>query len=299
MQLPHNSEAFKSIVIEKIKTYCDTNIWPFEYEIFSAWLSNFTCKIEEYLALQILDHLIVRSNEMAKASYARLLHGEIRQHLLDNTALNVGSIQKWKSHLAKGTLCQKLRFSPVKLESDQGESGSVIYRMLSREIDTNKYSLAIAKKAPDVLILIDDFIGSGTQFDEYAEEIGLIEKLKNTHIIYCPLIGFEVGINLIKSNYPDLHILPAEYIFKSDSLFFKGNGIYFKNDQINTVADVENFLTTMKIKYAPKMPNWFGFDEAGLALAFEWGCPNQTPALLYMMNSKNNSNWNQLFSRRA
>jgi hypothetical protein len=47
------------------------------------------------------------------------------------------------------------------------------------------------------------------------------------------------------------------------------------------------------------MSNWFGFAESGLPLAFEWGCPNQTPALLYMMNSKNNLNWNQLFSRRA
>jgi hypothetical protein len=299
MKLPNNSEAFKSIVIEKLKTYCDTNIWPFEYEQFSAWLSNFPCKIEEYVALQILDNLIVRSNEMAKASYARLLHGEIRQHLLENTVLDVGSIQKWKSHLTKGSLCHKLRFAPVKLDSDQGESGSVIYRMLSKEIDTNRYSLAKAQQTPDVLILIDDFIGSGTQFNEYAEEIGLSDQLKNTHIIYCPLIGYEVGIDVIKSNYPELHIFPAEYIFKSDSLFFKGNSLYFKNDQENTIADVEYFLTGMKKKYAPKMSNWFGFAESGLPLAFEWGCPNQTPALLYMMNSKNNLNWNQLFSRRA
>jgi hypothetical protein len=299
MQLPNNSEAFKSIVIEKIKTYCDTHIWPFEYELFSAWLSNFACKIEEYVALQILDNLIVRSNEMARASYARLLHSDVRQHLLENTTLDVGSIQKWKSHLTKGSLSQKLRFAPVKLASDQGESGSVIYRMISKEIDTNRYSFAKAQQTPDVLILIDDFIGSGTQFDEYAKEIDLSELLKTTHIIYCPLIGFEVGIDLIMSNFPDLHILPAEYIFKSDSLFFKGKSLYFKNDQENTIADMEEFLAGMKEKYAPKMPNWFGFEQACLPLAFEWGCPNQTPALLYMNNSKNKHNWNQLFSRRA
>jgi hypothetical protein len=173
--------------------------------------------------------------------------------------------------------------------------------MLSKEIDTNRYSLAKAKQAPDILILIDDFIGSGTQFDEYAEEIDLNERLKTTHIIYCPLIGFEVGIDLIKSKFPKLHILPAEYIFKSDSLFFKGKNLYFKNDQENTIADIEDFLAGMKKKYAPKMSNWLGFDQAGLPLplAFEWGCPNQAPALLYMMHSKNNHNWNQLFSRRA
>ena len=61
MKLPVNSENFKEIVLEKIRTYCDTNIWPFEYDYFAAWLNNFDCPIEEYLALQMLDNLIVLS----------------------------------------------------------------------------------------------------------------------------------------------------------------------------------------------------------------------------------------------
>jgi len=113
MQLPSDSEVFKEVVIEKIKTYCDTDIWPFEYEIFMAWLSNFDCKIEEYLALQMLDSLIIRSYEMAKASYARLLYGPVRQYLVQNTPIQTGSIQQWKTHLTKGSLNGQLRFVMV------------------------------------------------------------------------------------------------------------------------------------------------------------------------------------------
>jgi hypothetical protein len=299
MQLPNNSEAFKSIVIEKVKIYCDTNIWPFHYEQFTAWLNNFDCKIEEYVALQFLDNLIVRSKDMAKASYARLLHGPIRQYLEENTSINIETIPKWKEKLKNGTYSIDLRFCPVKLESDQGESGSTIYRMLSTLFDTNRYSLTRAKKPPKVIILIDDFIGSGKQFIDFATEFNLEDKIKRTKIIYCPLIGFEVGIKKISSIYPDLHVLPAEYILETDGLFFGDDSTLFKNDQTNTILDVKNFLIKMNEKYAPNMPHWFGFELAGLPLAFEWGCPNQTPSLLYMMKSHKNRNWQPLFSRRS
>jgi hypothetical protein len=299
MLLPNNSEIFKSIVIEKIKTYCDTNIWPFSFEQFGAWLNNFDCKKEEYLALQILDNLIVRSNNMAKASYARLLHSTIRQFLLSNTCINVGNLPKWKEHLSAGSLSKHLRFCPVKLENDQGESGSVIYRMLSQELNTDRYSLAKSNELPEVIILIDDFIGSGTQFDDFSRQIELESLLDNSIVLYCPLIGFEVGIKFIQSKFPKLHILPAELIYESDSLF---NGLptnLFKNDQQNTIEDIQNLFELMHQKYAPKMKNWFGFDGASLPLAFEWGCPNQSPPLLYMNKSKHKNNWQQLFSRRS
>ena len=299
MLLPNNSEIFKNIVIEKIKTYCDTKIWPFEYVQFSAWLNNFDCKTEEYLALQILDSLIVRSNEMAKASYARLLAGPVRQHLIEHTSIKVGAISKWKTYLRNGTLSHKLRFTAVKLEADEGESGGVIYRMLSPGVDTNRYSLVKAKELPEVIILIDDFIGSGKQFMGYAEQVNLADKLEKSYILYCPLIAFEVGITEIQTKYPKLNILPSEYIYKSDGLFFGADDELFKNDQENTIADVKEFLIKMKKKYAPNMTYWFGNEEASLALAFEWGCPNQTPSLLYMYQSITKNKWQRLFSRRS
>jgi len=299
MQLPNNSEAFKAMVIEKIKTYCDTNIWPFESEKFTAWLANFDSKTEEYLALQILDSLIVRSYEMAKASYARLLYGPVRQYLIQNTSIATGSIQQWKSHLEDGALSNQLRLAPVRLTGAEGESGGVIYRMLSEELDTNKYSLGKAKKPPEVIILVDDMVGSGKQFIKFSEQFELADKLENTEVLYCPLIGFETGIEAVQRKHPKLKVLPAEYIYKSDSLFFGADDEFFKGDNQNTIADVKSFLMEMRAKYAPKKQFWNGFDDAGLSLAFEWGCPNQTLALLHMGNSQAKNEWQRLFSRRS
>ena len=102
MKLPNNSVAFKSIVIEKVKTYCDTKIWPYSFEQFAAWLNNFDDDLEEYLALQIIDNLIVRSNSMAKSGYARLFNSKIRPFLLENTDILIDEIADRCGFLATG-----------------------------------------------------------------------------------------------------------------------------------------------------------------------------------------------------
>jgi len=297
MQLPNNSDIFKNIVTEKIRTYCDTKIWPYEYDQFAAWLHNFDCKIEEYIALQLLDNLIVRSKDMAKSSYSRLLDGQIRQHLIQFSNLEIGTIHEWKNKLSHGTLANRLSITPVQLE--EGGSGNTLYRMLSPEIDTKRYSLSKSQSKPEVIIIIDDIIGSGKQFLEFARKFNLAERLQSTQVLYCPLIGFEVGITNIQEIYPNLHIIPAEHIYKSDSLFYGDEKDFFKNDRQNTIGDVKAHLKSMQEKYAPNMSDWFGFEDAALPLTFEWGCPNQSPALLYIKTSKVQKNWQQLFSRRS
>lgn len=300
MLLPENSENFKTIVLEKIRTYCDTGIWPFEFEKFAAWLHNFDCKIEEYLALQILDSLIVRSKEMAKASYTRLLYGPVRQNLIEHTSIKIGHIQDWKKQLKYAHLCSDIRFAPVRLKDDQGESGSVIYRMLSDVIDTNRHSFSKAgQKSPSAIILVDDFIGSGDQFIEFSTQFELTHRLKTTKILYCPLIGFEDGLTRIKDTYPELVIIPGENMYKSDGLFNGSDDDFFKNDNQNTIGNVKDFLDQMHKKYSPKMKNWLGYNKSGLPLSFEWGCPSQAPSILYMEYSSKRKSWNRLFNRRA
>lgn len=300
MELPENWFLYKGIVIEKLKVYCDSNIWPFQYDTLASWLSNFSDEKEEYLALQLLDNLIVRSKDMARVGYARLLHSELRELLINRDIIKNSPIRKWKQQLKNGHLSNTIRFSPVRISSDEGESGGLVYRLLSSEIDTNRYSLAKCSSLPKVIVLIDDFIGSGDQFvSDFASEFSLDDKLKESTVIYCPLIAFEDGVNVIKMRFPELHVLPVEMIYKVDGFFSGDDKNLFKNDQVNTIGDVKKFYSDMKTKYAPQMDNWFGYKDACLPLVFEWGCPNQTPAICWMNFSTNKNGWKQLFSRRA
>lgn len=302
MKLPDNWTQFKKSMLEKIKIYCNLRIWPFEYSQIAAWLGNFDEPIEEYLALQILDSLIVRTDDTAKVSYSSLFNSKLRQTLIEEDLIEDMTISEWKSHLKRGSLTKVIQFSPVRSHNDEGESGSTVFRMLSEELHTDRYSSLGNRHDPKVIVLIDDLIGSGTQFvTEFSESFDLVRKLKTTKIIYCPLIAFEEGIEKIKSVFPDIHIIPAEYIYKSDSIFYGDEDDLFRNDKVNTVGEAKKVFNSMREKYWPKIDinDWYGYESACLPVVFEWGCPNQAPRLLWWQSLNNDSTWNQLFSRRS
>lgn len=301
MELPDNWSLFKTVVIEKIKIYCDSNIWPFQHEDFISWLANFNDEKEEYFALQILDNLIIKSKEMAVAGYSRLLNSEIRQFLIENDLIESSSMDSWRMKLKDGGLNKSIRFYPVRTDGDQGESGSFIYRTLSSELDTNRYSLSGKNsEQAKAIILVDDFLGSGDQFvDEFAPQFEMIEKIKRFTIIYSPLIAHKSGIEKVLEKYPLINIIPSETVSQDDSLFSNKNSSFFKNDNINSLDEAKKFYMEMGEKYSPKNRFWLGYNDACLPLAFEWGCPNQAPAILWMFASKKQDKWKQLFSRRA
>lgn len=297
MILPPKSGDFKDFVISKIKMLCDSNAWPFEFDRFGAWLDNFDNELDEYCALQILNSLIVRTNEMARSTYFKLLASDVHQFIVKNIDGVPCEIDAWLESLSSGSLREKIRFSPVRLADDEGESGSVIYRLLSCWVDTDKYSLLKAKSNPEVVILVDDFLGSGTQFLDFAREISLDQKLVSSKFIYCPLVAMHGGIDFVKAHYPSVEIFPGEVVQASHSLFF-GDG-FFLYDEINEINVIKNYYMEMKDRVAPKMPFWLGRDNSAIPLVFEWGCPNQAPSILYMKYSKIIKPWSQLFGRRS
>lgn len=300
MRLPDESEEFKNYVLNKIRVYCDAKIWPFEFDLFQRWLSNFDCKIEEYLALHILNSLIVRSSQMAISSYERLFYGELRQLLIKNSLIESEPIKIWRDQLKNGHLCNSIKFMPVNMGED-GESGHVIYRMLSSFLNTSRYQFSPSAPAGDLkaIVIVDDFLGSGEQFLDFATRFELEKRLTHFKVIYCPLMACEDGIAEVNQNYPNLKILPAEHIPGNMNVFSNPVPDSFNKDLLNSKADAKALLEQMKIKYAPRMDDWLGRNDASLCLAFEWGCPNQSLAILYMSHSKHCPNWYQLFQRRA
>lgn len=302
MKLPDNWTQFKKNMLEKIKMYCNSNIWPFPYSDVTAWLKNFDEPIEEYLALQILDSLIVRTSETTKASYSSLFNSKLRQTLIEEGLISNMPIAEWKMHLKKGSLNRIIQFSPVRKPNDEGESGSTIFRMLSEDLHTDRYSSLGNRHDPRVIVLIDDIIGSGTQFvTGFSESFDLANKIETKKIIYCPLIAFEEGIENIKSKFPDICMMPAEYIYKSDSIFYGNDNDLFRNDKKNTVGEAKIVFNSMREKYWPSIDinDWYGHESACLPVVFEWGCPNQAPRLLWWQSLNNDFTWHQLFSRRS
>ncbi len=305
MVLPDNWKLFRSLVLEKIKTYCGTGIWPIDFEKVTAWLGNFKeCEEDEYVALHFLDSLIVRSSEMAVSGYGRLLRSDIRQHLIEKGVIDSNqSIDNWMRLLKLKSSISKFQFHPVKSESENGESGSTLFRKLSCFFRSDLMPNNIDQNSKNIVyILIDDFLGGGDQFLDFFNDSKIKDVLVNNTVIYAPLIAYAPGLERVKRRCEKLDVLPVEIIGSEDSIFFSNpkNKNYFRNDTQNSVSEVVLHYQDMKSRYASEyMPYWCGRDDAGLTLAFEWGSPNQSCSVLWMEDTPKNNNWHQLFRRRS
>ncbi|ALS97097.1 hypothetical protein [Lacimicrobium alkaliphilum] len=295
IQLPMDWQDFRTVVLDRVKAYCRANIWPWEYDLFTSWLSNFDNGTDEYIALHLLDSLIVRSEKMAESGFSRLFNSELLQYLISIDVFpQTISLSEW-DELLKNPRNSPIQFLPVRMEGDEGESGGAIFRQLSSLINTNR--LSMRSKDTKAVVLIDDLLGSGDQISDYlmANNLCSIEP----KIIYCPLIAMESGMVAISDKYSDLKILPVERVGRRHSLFDLDKS-KFRNDPINPVQNVLAHYRGMKARYASQnMPFWLGRDDSALPIAFEWGCPNQSPSIFWMQNSPIKPEWRQLFSRRA
>jgi hypothetical protein len=296
--IPSNLDAFKILVLGKVKTYCKAGIWPWRFDVFAAWLSNFDAGEDEYIALQLIDSLIVRSEGMAIAAFSKLLTTDLLEYLIERNVVSPKmDIRAWRKQLKDGR-CTNIQFLPIRLDGDEGESGGAIFRQLSTLINTNK--LSRDRGNIEAVILIDDFLGSGSQLNEFISS-AKPQIINCNNVVYCPLMATSYGLSNTSKDQPGIKVIPAEIISEDQSLFPPNcDDDYFKNDRENKVITVRKHYDNMKEKYASRgMMYWDGRDEKYLPIAFEWGCPNQTPAIFWMEHTPKSSSWQQLFCRRA
>ncbi len=299
MNVPDYFSHFKATVKDRIKNYCQLKIWPFDYDSFLCWLNNFNTEAEEYFALQLLNNLIVRSKVMACSGYSRLLNTDIRNRLIDLKKLDQNnSIPEWEDILLGRGRRKDITILPVQLLGDKGESGGSLYRTLSPLINTGAWGKDINSIDNGVIIFVDDILGSGNQFETFSKENNLSEIKDQNTIIFCPLIACEHGLSYLRETVPYVEIFPVETLSLDQSIF-DDRGQTFFNDGVNTIEASVDFYLEMKEKYSPQMPEWLGRDNVGLPIVFEWGCPNQTPSILWMREASKLETWYQLFSRRA
>lgn len=306
MKLPSEWKVFARYVMGNIQTYCDSQIWTKQYNDYVAWLNNFKGNdLDFYVALHLLDSLIFRSNAMVESSYCRFLNLDLRSFLVDHQIINRSvSIKTWRSNLQKGSRKPKnLYFSGVKLKNDKGDSGEHIVRILSGNIVSQRLfvgrdELSGISTHGSVIVLVDDFAGSGDQFISYANEINL-SSLSDLHtIVYAPFMAIPAGVERIKKDLPKISIMPLETLGQECGFFYQ-EGSHFKNDMNNSANDFKQHIISMKSRYAGSLPDWLGRDNSSLCVAFEWGCPNQTFPILWMQYSPSHERWQPLFRRRS
>jgi hypothetical protein len=238
---------------------------------------------ERYFGACVLDSLIYRSEKQTIALMEQLFQRTIPDLLRRHSP--PGEVkQPWIELLRLSSIepLQQLRIVPVIKSNDPPtKSGPALARLYRRHLAFQDQwiiwpnQLEFVKKSGITRFLfIDDFLGTGDQFCEFAHNFGLSASLQGCYSVYAPLVAYKGGIINIQQHLSNMHVVAAEEIDNTYSLF-SDESPWFE-DGVNTVPMARAFYDSIVARLnAPIKPEALrGYGKLSLAYAFNHATPD-------------------------
>lgn len=303
--------SFKSIdegvlffenVLTSTKTLINSGLWK-EVDLrgLHDWVGYFETDSEKFLCGMILDALIFRSKAQTKALLANVLEKSIPQCLDDISSEISQDFSSIVTSKYPGDWLNRIRIVPVIRDIDPPtKSGPLVARLYKKEVQVNDrfmdwpWSLSRNNKKPEIVIFIDDFIGTGDQFTEFLERFFKDNpKDPEVYYIYAPLAACSKGIDRLKEEYGNIKVCQAE-IVPEKSGFFSGMSARYlgiEGHLINEIIETyDSFLNKVGLS---KLKEKRGYGDLELTYTYAHGTPNATLPLLWAANEI----YQPLFSR--
>lgn len=303
-------DDFVKYALQKVHFYIESKFWSkLDNDTLNKWLNNFKTTDQKYCAAKLLDRLVYYSEE----DIVRLLEFGFNELVLKRYILNIELANDFEVpnvELIKfrTEFYSKSVVVPLLSNKNPSESSLAMTRYLTNDLGfpegnildiTNLFS-EVLKNAKN-LIIIDDFIGSGTQIFDFWN----ITKMKIDNVEYT--------INNIKSLYPELEIeylclvcteegylnfhtknsavgLRITYCEKLANKFrvFGSTSVYFDKDEVEeNKSIIEELCDSNGI-------NLLGYQGLDYAIAFHHDIPDSSLPIFY----KQTKNWNPLFRNK-
>lgn len=143
----------------------------------------------------------------------------------------------------------------------------------------------LSKDEVEVIILFDDFSGTGQTIKEWWERVDQIILPFESEVMLGILVLNQKARNLLESSLEK--ILAIKDLEDRDNVFHE-NSVIFTN------AEKTELLTLCR---ATRCPDKFkkGYGDCGLLVVFRHGCPNNSLPILWIDNP---NHWEGLFQRR-
>ena len=271
------------------------------------WLKTFNSKLShKFISLFLLQSITYRNYEMMESAFSRKISKDIKNIYEEVGPYKSDSLEEWLRLIRYSKIISSASFANIhfycidKRTSSVTQSSNAILRRLSSKVINHLRILQSIDKvkesieAKNMVVFIDDFLGSGTQATKFFNDHEIFEvvQIGDTHqmpLIYMPLMATNIGIDNLKSKFPNLRVLPSE-IIEEDSKLSKHHSLsnflqIFDLDA--TKIDIEKLFIEMQSSYAfISKDAWLGWTNAMLSIVFEWGCPNLTVPLIYHDNNK-------------
>lgn len=260
-------------------------LWPRMEDLNTqGWLSNFDNEEDRELARHILNHFIHVPDTMLGQLLITVV-GRCGYYLKKiNPQWNMSSFdtEVWYSFVEGETP------SPT----DSGRTYLIKVRdklhiQENRLLELSTLVSKLNKEKNLIVILVDDFVGTGNQCIStwVSNKLEDVVKRNNHMVFYAPIVVNREGQNRIKNTCPSLHLVPAfvlgpEYnLFEKNSIFWDGdNDLYEKG-----ISLIEYYSNKVGIptKSAFEDCYWQGLGAQGLFVQIGSNLPDACPPIFY------------------
>ena len=289
---------------ERYKYYRETQLWPLADDLnYEQWLDNFAEGEEKDIARRILDFFIYIPDKLINQMLATVI-GKCGYYFKRQRGA-------WTDNDFK-TNCW-YSFVPGE-ELKPTDSGYVFNRKLrdklhipeERIINYSELQEKLAISTNQNVILVDDFVGSGHQtlvawtLRRYKTTNKSLQETAadNNHcVVYSPLIVNQKGYETIINNCHGLGLVYIHLLNNQYCLFDKDCPCWGGDDSIyqKAIKLIEDKSVALKIPHTggANPIDFKGYQEQGLAIAFEHGMPDACPPIFYWETA----NWKPLIKK--
>ena len=303
VKLPNDCGIISERIFEASKKLIEYNYWDsIEEHVLSAWINNFSSEAEKYFAAVLLNSLIYRNSSAIRTFGAQLFHIIIPNYLEEKGIYEIESIESWLQLLNQSGSRAVLpfRFTTVEaIDNKPAKSGATIFRELKRhffdsDLGVGCQSLSNMVNNPKIntLIIFDDVIGTGEQFETFVKKYNVDQLGYN--VLYCPLAAHQSGIERINKSYPSIDIKPIEILTKRHSLFSAENKL-FEIDNVTHHIEFQSFFKKLcdNRQFKIASSEYLGKGELALTYLFKDSTPNNNISAIWY----GDENWTKLAKR--
>ncbi len=286
----------------KFEYFTDVQLWPLRTKLDpEAWLSNFSDAEEEY-ALHLLSAFLYFSDALT----VQLLEATFQSLSLQPMFQRAPFLKvqgQWRAFLDSVLVTHITGETP-----NSTDSGHVFLRLVRQHLGIPQAHIMSPIEAATVLlahgprpvVLVDDFVGSGRQcIATWTRRLTLsnghnvsFDRLASVHgtsFFYCPLVCTERGHKRIIVSCPGLTVVCSHLIGDRYSAFSPNSVVWPEH----LSSGGEAFIQSASGRAGIPAPQWRGYADLGLTLAFAHCVPDATLPLFYW----NANGWKPLIKR--
>ena len=302
--LSKSSPVIDSTTIRYLGETVFNDYEPSQFDQFEdrldRWLHNVDDDASRRILFQLLNHLVFIGRAEFESLCRAAYHGQVLRWIVDELGLDItdsnatSQLSEGIRHTWFGSITDSMRINSFFKANRLNQAHRPDWQSLKTFADPEKIRSYIDKKQIDRLVLLEDFVGSGTQMAaivRFAATLSADLQILVLPLVSCPH-GNQVGRKL-EGRFRNLSYESVMTISQSALILPDPQA-----DEPPFYETVRDLIATIKhrLNCSSKRPpenRCHGFKGTGAVVAMYSNCPNNTLPMIYEQTSQ----WNALFPR--